>query len=298
MFFLPDRTITNEILALNEEMNKEYLDREFQEVFGSDGLRITDKTEVLNPADFEKHPGDDSWRGRLLEGISKALFHDDNKPEISEQEFSSFFQKDIAERIFDHLAMLARTGYEEGDEPFSINEELRTRMISKLGLKLSRHEKTSNVYKTRTAAVLHHLAWHFQRWLLYDHRGHHSALFGEIYADAPGAEYRKGAFVVLNGDVEKPAYNPKFPAVEESYSYESDWLSHKIPGLFPSPAPAADRISDLLDRMLERGTGDGYIVPTRQPVPGRGMTVLRMIRAERAAGNPSRDKGSNSNFGG
>lgn len=226
-FFLPEKEDTDEILALNEEMNREYRERQFQRVFRKDGeLRETENTKELNPEDFKRSPEDVSWHKRLLAGLSSVLFHKDNEPEISDEEFSSFFQKDVAERIFDHLAMLAR-GYKEGNEPLSIMRELTEGIVSVLGLKLARHENTPEEFKKRTGRVLHRVAWDFQNWLLYIQHGHYPAMFGGIYTQMPAQMPQKGNVLLLDPDVEEPADSnePKVIGEYERAAHAGYWVS-------------------------------------------------------------------------
>jgi hypothetical protein len=207
LFFLPHRTITDELLALNEEMNDDYLAREFNElVVKKAGPEKNGNRPGPGPEGHRKKgPTNAKWHKRALEGLAKMLFHNDNEPEISDEEFGEFFQKDVTERIFDHLSLLARPDYNEGDEPYSILDLFTRRLASNLGLKLIWLDETPETFKERAQDVLHRLAWDFQNWLLKIHDGYYPALFGGIYAKPPPLMAEKDGILVLFPDVPAPA---------------------------------------------------------------------------------------------
>lgn len=211
-FYPVPQSISNEILELSESMNDAYLEKEADRVIEKEGGGQED--EVI------KGSGD-PWHSRLIGGLSKALFHSsEEEPPMPDEEFRAVFQKEIAERIYDHLAMLTRAGYEEGDEPFSIMDEFTRMMAGKLGLGLSRSENIGEELKHRAGLVLHKLAWDFQSWLILEHAGQYSAFFGEIYTSVPEKMPANGKLLVLAADVAPPLES----LMEPARAREPQWM--------------------------------------------------------------------------
>jgi hypothetical protein len=230
VFYQVPRPITDEILDLSESMNDAYLEKEAERVF--------EKESGLQEVEVIEDDSSDSWPSRLIEGLSKALFHSsEEEPPMPDEEFRAVFQKEVAERIYDHLAMLTRAGYEEGDEPFSIMEEFTQMMVWKLGLGLSRDEDIGEEMKHRVELVLHRLAWDFQSWLILEHHGKFPAVFGEIYTSVPEKIPANGKLLVLAADVAPPLEALMEPVVDREPQFVSiDELSAggvEIPDMEP-----------------------------------------------------------------
>jgi hypothetical protein len=292
-FYIPERTITDEILRLNEEMNKDYVAREFSEVFGRRKAIENGNGARSGPLKPPKLSKNDSWHKRALAGFSKLLLHRDDEPEISDDDFGDFFQKDVAERIFAHLELIAIAGYEEGDEPRSIHDLFTRRLVSNLGLKLIRSEKTPGSLKARAREVLLLLAWDFQCWLL-RLDGQYPALFGMIYTRPPERLPKTGRVLVLKADVIDP-----FP---RDLDADLDLVIGLINAHVPQTSylrdvgrpgmPAEEMSPDVMSRLAPPHSSEDTIRIGRESA-GRPIRMNFMKAETRAPGETNGTNGTN-----
>lgn len=203
-FYEPPIPLVAEILRLNEELGDEHMNREYEQL---------SKTEGSYPELDEEAVADKSWLMRLFNQVSEIIFHDRedrrNRPRASEDESLSFFQKFVAERIYNHLAMLSRSPHAKKGGTFSIREELTEEIAEKLGLGLYLDEKTGFKLRAQTEATLLELAGDFQQWFTEKLPGIYSTTWGVMYTPDK-AQIGRGNLnpVILIPDVEKKATPP------------------------------------------------------------------------------------------
>lgn len=282
-FFLPAISITNSILDLNKKLNDAYIERQYREVFSKGELRTGEDTKFGVRDD--DHMRDSSWRRQILAGLSGPLFQSDEINRVSDKEFSEFFQKDVAERIYDHLAMLSRVEQEDLNGAFSIRNEIVKRMAGSFGLDLMTHEKTPEPLKKKAESTLHNLGWAFQQWFMVDKKGHFSAIFGEVYAKPP-AKLPNAVVLLLDPDVEEPVKKirlarRKRPSPVKESGIKIRYYGHRSPG--------GDKRRKRYGRFAP---GRSRSWGSRVPEGGRGSLMDAGSKYGRRASGPETGRGS------
>lgn len=198
-FFAPSPDLAQDILRLNDELGKAYFDNEYEE--------IATNAEPAPVPEVEPIKDENSFR-EFFKNVANILLHNDEedsqRPEQSEEAIIAFFQAFIAERVFNHLAMLSRSSYAKRGHPFSIRDELTKEIAEKLGLGLYLHQKTSVELRAAAEDVLLRLAVEFQHWFMEKREGRFITTWGSIYAS--GLDIVRGDnsthFLILIPDVE------------------------------------------------------------------------------------------------
>lgn len=155
-FFPPPADIVEEILELNEKLVDNHLNQE-------EGLE-SDARESNELADQ-----DGRWFKRVFKEASEILFRDSGRPVgngSDEGESFSYYQSVVGERIYNHLAMLARSPYAKQGGSFSIREELTEELAGKIGLGLYLRLDENDALREKCNRVLFNLALSFQNWLI------------------------------------------------------------------------------------------------------------------------------------
>lgn len=176
-FFRVPNDLTREILSLNERLGGEYFRMEYEQ------LDLPEKTLDLNQTSRDDRDDKDFKEG--IEPAWKTLFHGEEHGgdfTQSEEEVVSEFQGFFSERIFNHLAMLSRTGYAKTGM-YSIREELTMEVAEKIGLGMYLHHKTPPNLRAEAEKLLLRLAKEFQRWLIDERRGLFFASWGALCSD-------------------------------------------------------------------------------------------------------------------
>jgi len=172
-FFLPSRDLVRDVLRLNDKLGSAYFDAEFDALARAEG-----------GGPSEEPVKDVNWFRWLFRQTSDAISHGEGDGERrgkSEEDELSFFRASISERIFNHLAMLARSRYAAQGGEFSIREELTAELAEKIGLGLYLHHKTSPDLRAEAESVLLRLAGEFQHWLVVVRGGVFGATWGLIH---------------------------------------------------------------------------------------------------------------------
>lgn len=173
-FFVPSPNLARDTLRLNDELGDAYFDAEYAAADAGEG----------------DHPSkgplkDVDWIRWLFGQASSVLSHGEEETVRrweSEEEMLSFFRASISERIFNHLAMLARSRHAAQGGAFSIREELTAELAEKIGFGLYLHPKTSPDMRARAEGLLLRLAGEFQHWLVEVKGGASENMWGIIYA--------------------------------------------------------------------------------------------------------------------
>lgn len=203
-FFSPKMAIVKKILTLNEKIGDEYFQSKYKDLLEKEGNVYNH--EVVSK--FEENLKNLSWHNRLYSQISKILFHDDNrKSGMSDEEFLSFSQKYISERIYNHLAMLSRSPHAEEEGSFSLREELTEELAENIGLGLYLTDKISSDLRAETEHVLYELAENFENWFVNEKKGRFSTVFGEVCSPEVLSRFSPnespGSILVLDPDVKQ-----------------------------------------------------------------------------------------------
>lgn len=195
-FFQPKIEIVERILVLNDKLGTEYFQKEYN--------NLLERENHLDDKEFEKNLHDFRWHRRLFAQISEVIFHDDKKNRImSDKEFLSFSQKYISERIYNHLAMLARSPHAEKGGAFSLREELTEEFAENIGLGLYLTDKISGELRAEVESVLYALAENFEEWFIDERQGHFPTLFGDVFSSEKLEGNRRKPALILSPDVRK-----------------------------------------------------------------------------------------------
>lgn len=205
-FFLPKIDSVQRILSLNERIGDEYFQKEYKNLLRKEG----DFSESEKDVQFEENLKNPSWHKMLFDRISQIMFHYESEEgqrhsAMSDEEFLSFSRKHISERIYNHLAMLARSPHTAKGKSFSLREELTEELAEKIGLGMYLTDNISAKLKVEVQNVLYELAEDFEQWFVDEKKGRFSTIFGEIYSVEKWSEISSdkkiGNALVLSPDV-------------------------------------------------------------------------------------------------
>ena len=197
-FFAPKHELTRELLLLNDELGDAYFEEEYDRLpvegvpkgrnrRGSRALgRGLEKLARSGGGGDEEEPIEDgNWFRWLYQQASGILFHGDEgaarRREQTDDESVEFFRAYVSERVFNHLAMLARSRHARKGGSFSIRNELMREIAEKIGLGLYLHEKTAPQLRSQGEEFLLRLAGEFQQWLVKEQRGVFVTTWGGIH---------------------------------------------------------------------------------------------------------------------
>jgi len=209
-FFLPDKDISNQIWFLSEKIAAHYEGERDEKLFLPDQDAFEDipditeeeREEVTN--NFSKK----AWHEKLFNKISEVLSHnEDPELEMNDDEYSVFFQKHVAEKIYDHFAMLCRIAKAgKRKKEFSLLKELTEELAPDLGLGLYIEKETSQELIEASSQALYSLAENFESWFVGRKKGFFEATFGEVcslvyFVDNPEEVAGYEGLLVLAADV-------------------------------------------------------------------------------------------------
>ena len=188
-FFIPSPGLTRDLLRLNDDLGEAYFEGEYEKLVAGDARGSS-----------EGPVKDINWFKGLYRRVSGILFHREGEAaesgEKSEEEETSFFQSFIAERVFNHLAMLSRSRHARNGGSFSIRDELTKEIAEKIGLGLYLHQKTSPELRSEAESVLLRLAGEFQHWFIKKKSGEFTTSWGRMCA--------VGNYIALEGESRHP----------------------------------------------------------------------------------------------
>jgi hypothetical protein len=174
-FFRPSPDLVRDVLRLNDKLGGAYFEGEYAALDAREG-----------GGSGEEPVKDVNWFRWLFRQASDAISHGEDEGTErrgeSEEDELSFFRASISERVFNHLAMLARSRHAAQGGAFSIREELTAELAEKIGLGLYLHRKTSSELRAEAESVLLRLAGEFQHWLVVLKGGRFGTTWGQIYA--------------------------------------------------------------------------------------------------------------------
>lgn len=166
-FFPPSKPLVLDIQRLSESLTDGYLDDEYRR-----------NREAASAAGYDDHDED----ARTLEAkvakkkngfqllfkqVAAALGVEGRQDvESSSDDDITRHQSFITERIYNHMAMLARTPGTLYGEPYSIREELTERLAGKIGLGLYKSLPIENDLRKEAESVMLRLAAEYQEWLI------------------------------------------------------------------------------------------------------------------------------------
>ena len=204
-FFLPPLEVTRNILRLNREFGDDYSARREARLIEREGSTVEAED------DFET-TNDVNWLQTIANQVAEILFHGDaeeKRPPMPPDELIGFFPKFIAERIYNHLAMLSRSAHVKNGGTFSIREELTVEIAGRIGLGLYLSKRTPEWLRNETAVCLDDLAYEFQNWLVNTRNGVYPATWGVICSPARVREVvEEGIWtkpLIMEPDVERKA---------------------------------------------------------------------------------------------
>ena len=183
-FFLPPPEVTRNILRLNREFGEDYCARREARLIEREGS-------IVEAEDDFKTTEDVNWLQTIADQVAEILFHGDaekERPSMSPDEAIGFFPKFIAERIYNHLAMLSRSAHVKNGDIFSIREELTVEIAGRIGLGLYLSKRTPEWLRQETEVGLNDLAYEFQDWLVNTRKGVYTATWGVICSAAKARE--------------------------------------------------------------------------------------------------------------
>jgi hypothetical protein len=195
-FFRPSIPLTRRIWLLNEKLGSAYFDNEL--------ARLT--ADEPEPDLGDEVTQDQNWFKGILARVSEIVLHyEEGSPhlKLSDDEFDSFFQKMISERIYNHLAMLHRTPHAQSGGAFSLHEELTEGIVEKIGLGASQHHKTNPGLRSDCETALNDLADEFEKWFIGEHKGYYPTVWGEIRASAAAAKAATANALILTPNVRR-----------------------------------------------------------------------------------------------
>lgn len=174
-FFSPPLDVAARLHRINQRIGDYLVDEELE------GLSAPEET--LQEQDISP-----SVVGNIRRQLASILFSEsaDEVPgetaesELSESEILSFFQKVIAERIYDRLSLLALSPHAKQKGSFSLGEELTGGIAEDIGLGFCLEgEKENHLCKEGWNALID-LACAFQEWLIKDRYGCFVAEWGMV----------------------------------------------------------------------------------------------------------------------
>jgi hypothetical protein len=201
-FFLPSPDLAKRILHLNEKLGGEYFEREYEQ------LHTSEEGVPLQLSEGAEKPG---WLRDLFIRVSNIVFQHNEDAEstdragLSDQEALSLFQKFISERIYNHLAMLARSPHAKQGGGFSIHEELTVQIAEKIGLGLYLDRNTAESLRMECEATLYNLAEQFQHWFIEERKGVYKTVWAEVRATRPPQQSNETGTLILTPDVRQGA---------------------------------------------------------------------------------------------
>lgn len=202
-FYLPKQALAERILLINDKIGDQYFKERYRNICNkkedTSDLRATESE--IN-AQIRENLDNPSWHQRVLKQIKSILFHDDEVSSgAGDNETIQFFRKYISERIYNHLAMLARSPHARKGGAFSLREDFALEIAGKIGLGLYFSDRISSELRAEIEDILFYLAEDFENWFIEDKRGHFSATFGEVYSFERRNENSSGKTLILHADI-------------------------------------------------------------------------------------------------
>lgn len=200
-FYPPERAITDKILSLSEDMGRSYRSKKRDKIFEAQKDRLFEEIEGLTEEEkkkIEKDMEDPGWYEKVFGAVSKVFFHNREMPlspgkegyssffknyeysDLQGDESSASFQKYVAEKMYDHLAMLTHSPRRKKFGDFSLRKEFTWGIAPDLGLGLYTREETSTAVREEVEKVLAELAGDFEDWFIYKKDEVLEATFGTI----------------------------------------------------------------------------------------------------------------------
>lgn len=181
-FFRPTVNLVKQILQLREELGDSYLKKEYEslkaQTAGAESNEDVEITSVL----VEQAEKKSSLRLIFSQMSSILGLGGQRGSNHSDEESVALQQNLISEKIYNHLAMLARSPRTIRGEAFSIRKELTQGIAEKIGLGLYLSSETDDELRQETEKVLLRLADEYQKWFLDNRRrGAFEATWGNIY---------------------------------------------------------------------------------------------------------------------
>jgi len=219
-FYLPDRGITDEILRLSEAMGDDYRSRKYETLYQKERDSLFDDIPDISDDErraLEDRLKDKTWLGSMVDMLSDVIFHNKKKNERTQDEEYVYFQKFVAEKMYNHLAMLARTRHAQEGGEFSLKEEFTAEIAPKLGLGLYLQDSTPETLSRKADEVLNRLAAEFESWFV-ERGGILDATFGQVcsYDHAVKNGFEPGQYphlLILDTDVNAAGKDENFTVI-------------------------------------------------------------------------------------
>lgn len=175
-FFSPPLEIAARLHRINQRIGNYLVDEELEEISAPEET-------VQEEQDIP--PG---LVGNIRRQLLSVLFSEsaDEAPgeraesDLPENEILSFFQKVVAERIYDRLSLLALSPHAKQKGSFSLGEELTGGIAEDIGLGVCLEEENENHLCKEGWDALIDLACAFQEWLIKDRYGCFAAEWGVV----------------------------------------------------------------------------------------------------------------------
>lgn len=168
-FFPPSTSLVQDILRLSESLSDGYLDDEYRghrEAASATGSDEHEEDIRTLEAEMAKNKNGFQLFKRVAAVLGVGQREKTQVMVSSLDDFITYHQSFITERIYNHLAMLARTPGTLRGEPYSIQTELTERLARKIGLGLYKSPRIESELRNEAESVMLRLAVEYQNWLL------------------------------------------------------------------------------------------------------------------------------------